>query len=284
MNHTKSAERASGLPRRAALLLPHGLALALVALCTGCIVIPTPEYDSGTARANLKKETAARIQPGISTRADVILALGEPDAVSADERRMAYRAEKVVAVWIAGGGYSAASGEITRDRYLVVEFDEKGVVQNRQASSQLFLPSTPDKLLETKGWREAGAASLAETASVCGTAEWFPKVEGFKELVPAPGQYLRGYLALTDQAARFWDSTQMGNTEPQWCLPYANLTECHLAKFALNRRVVLQTKSGEVHSFAFTVPSGWRLDKKKTLAACAFIQAKLNGMEPDKPR
>ena len=112
-------------------------------MCSACIVIPTPQFDSGTARANLNKKSPAGIEPGVSTRQDVLLAFGEPDAVSPDERKLAYRSEKIIGIWIAGGGYSAASGTFTKDRYLVVEFDGKGFVKSREISSRWFVPSAP---------------------------------------------------------------------------------------------------------------------------------------------
>ena len=112
-----------------------GLALALTLATSGCLIIPTPEYDSGKARANINKKTPQRFEPGKTTRAEVMMALGEPDAVTPDERKLAYRSEKVCGLWFVGGGYSAAGGTITKDRYFVAEFDERGVLLKAERSS-----------------------------------------------------------------------------------------------------------------------------------------------------
>jgi hypothetical protein len=120
----------------------------LLGLSSGCLIIPTPESDSGNARANLNPQSITNIQPAITTIQDVILALGEPDAVSPDERKLVYRSEKIVGVWFIAGGYNADGGVLTRDRYLLIELDERGVVQSRKLSAPWF-PSTPDRLMKT---------------------------------------------------------------------------------------------------------------------------------------
>ena len=254
-----------------------GCALALLLFVSGCIIIPTPEFDSGSARSNLDQQSPAQLLPGVTTMEGVLLTLGEPDAVSPDERKLAYRSEKVVAFWILAGGYSATGGTLTRDHYLLVELDDKGVVRNRELSAQRFFPLTPDKVLETKGWLEASAASTNQAGAISGQVFWFPNTEGFKSLSLNPGQYSRGYLVLTADAIQFRDRTQLGNTRPQWLLPYETLTECRIAKFGFGRRVVVRTRGHQVHSFTFV--SGAFNDKKKTEAAAAFIQSKFNSRD-----
>ncbi len=76
--------------------------LAILLCAQGCIVIPTPEHRPGfwdnaptTARRNVSKDSAQKIIPGQSRVEDVLLALGEPDAASADGHRIAYHWEMV---------------------------------------------------------------------------------------------------------------------------------------------------------------------------------------------
>jgi len=245
------------------------LATLILGSCTGCLVIPTPEYDTGQARSNLEKTSPAKIQPGVSRFEDVLLAFGEPDAVSADERKLVYRSEKTVGLWVAGGyGYSAASGTLTADHYLLVEFDERGVVQSSQLRSRWLLPTTPDDVLETEGWKTAGASDTNEPVHLGGPAFWFPHVDGFQQLAFNPGEYSRGFLQLTDTGIRFRNRTQQPGTAPCLIIRYEALTECRLAKFCLGRRVVIRTRDQQVQSFSFE-------KNKMNAAAYEFIRTKL---------
>ena len=76
----------------------------------------------------------ARFQPGKATRAEVILALGEPDAVSANERTLAYRTEKVRAILMVGGYGAGAAAPISKDEYLVFDFDARGKLVSSRTS------------------------------------------------------------------------------------------------------------------------------------------------------
>jgi outer membrane protein assembly factor BamE (lipoprotein component of BamABCDE complex) len=125
------------------------LVFALAMTSAGCLILPTPEFDSGEARANIKKKTPAQFEPGKTTRAEVILALGEPDAVSPDECSLVYRSEKVCGLWFVGGYYSGAGGTIERDRYLVAEFDAHGVLAKFERSAPWVGSKPPGVLVRS---------------------------------------------------------------------------------------------------------------------------------------
>ena len=72
----------------------------------GCLVIPM-NYDSGAARTNVNDHVQKQFTAGQNLREDVLLTLGEPDAISRDERNLAYRSEKVAAWWIMAWGTAA---------------------------------------------------------------------------------------------------------------------------------------------------------------------------------
>ena len=248
------------------------LATGLAILTTGCLIIPTPHFDSGRARSSFDKRSLEQIEPGVTSREQVLLQFGEPDAVSSDRRKIAYRSEKVVAYWVAAGGYQASGGTLTKDCYLVVEFDKRGVVQTRKLSTHWLFPVPVDSVMVTKGWQEDSAAAIDQTSMISGRGEWFPNVDGFQTIA---GGLVMGYLGLTPEAIVFRDRTQSGDTEPHWILPYQGLKDCRLAKFGLARRVVIRTLDNQVHSFSFTGPRGMMQDKTKTRAAFEFIQRKV---------
>src|SRR5439155_3810016 len=78
------------------------LAVLLTSLLSGCIVVPLPNRDTGNPRKDLGQPTASRIEPGVATIEDVLLKLGEPGAVSPDERSLACRSQKTAAMGTAG--------------------------------------------------------------------------------------------------------------------------------------------------------------------------------------
>jgi outer membrane protein assembly factor BamE (lipoprotein component of BamABCDE complex) len=249
-----------------------GLVAGLAVFTSGCLIIPTPHFDSGHARSNFNKRSLRQIEPGVTSREQVLLQFGEPDAVSSDRRKIAYRSEKVVAYWIAAGGYQASGGTLTKDCYLVVEFDERGVVRNRKMSTHWLFPVPVDSVMVTKGWQEESGAAIDKASMISGRGEWFPNVDGFETIA---GGLVIGYLGLTPEAIVFRDRTQSGDSEPRWVLPYQGLKDCRLAKFVLARRVVVRTLDNQVHSFSFTGPHGIMQDEKKTRAAYEFIEGKM---------
>src|SRR5262249_46396650 len=101
----------------------------LLGTLQGCVVVPTPEHSptvwddaSDNGRRNVSRESTQRIVPGQTRIEDVLLSLGEPDAVAADGRRIAYRWDKVKALVVGPTGV----GTLTKEYYLVVNIDEKG--------------------------------------------------------------------------------------------------------------------------------------------------------------
>jgi hypothetical protein len=251
-------------------LLAAGPAVALLALCAGCVIIPTPEHDSGKARFNVNVEIISRIQPGASTIEDVILCLGEPDAVSSDERRLAYRSEKIVAYWIAGGGYSGGIGALTKDRYLLFELDAAGVVTKSDPSVTWLVSTSPDRLLRAgeAGVRPPGG----EAARFSATAVWYPHCDGLTfSTAGSPAGV--GQLVLTATALEFRDSRQFGNAEPELVLPYEALNGCRLARFGFGRHLVVRTKSDVAHTFSLSQVQGVNKGEDTVDGVCRFLEA-----------
>jgi hypothetical protein len=91
------------------------LVLAGVGL-SGCFLIPTPSVVGYSEIANRTIESLA---PGRTTRADVLMKLGEPGERLEDDRIFVYHWEQV-----AGFGMvpTALGATITNDHYLALEF------------------------------------------------------------------------------------------------------------------------------------------------------------------
>jgi hypothetical protein len=148
-------------------LLPGLLPLAL--LGSGCLVVPIPtnRWDP-SSRTNIAAGTHQRLAPGQDTREQVLLQLGEPDETVGDDRRLSYHADRVQwdIFWFAGGGYSAAGGdiEIHNHREVMLWFDAQGCLQKVRSAAgydpnklraRLAAAATNEPPADVQDWREA---------------------------------------------------------------------------------------------------------------------------------
>jgi len=57
-----------------------------ILLCTGCLVVPFPDLVSGASKGRVVKSGAVKfIEPGRTTREDVLLRLGSPESATQGE-------------------------------------------------------------------------------------------------------------------------------------------------------------------------------------------------------
>ncbi len=87
--------------------------------------------------------------PGTTTLAVVLLALGEPDVVSANGQMIAHRWVKVVA-WF---GMWQVAWHFRKDYYLVVESDPAGVVLTRYITHSDVYPVASLERETAMAWR-----------------------------------------------------------------------------------------------------------------------------------
>jgi outer membrane protein assembly factor BamE (lipoprotein component of BamABCDE complex) len=104
------------------------MATLVVVALTGCVVIPV-DYNDINTRRNITPDTASSLVPGVTTREEIILRLGEPNHVADEGRRIGYAWEKVKALMAAGYGYGGAAGEIERGYLLEITFDRRNKVR-----------------------------------------------------------------------------------------------------------------------------------------------------------
>ncbi len=264
-----SSNTAIARPKRRWLL---ALALALVVCVSGCCAIPTPEFDSGRARANINDKTPQQFEPGKTTRADVISALGEPDAVSPDELMLAYRSEKIRGyIYII---YGRDIGTIYKDLYLVAVFDAHGVLQKLEPSSHWLSPADPTKMLPA-----AIEPSVNMAIRLQKPASWLKGVDGYK----SPGATLviglLGQFLLTDTDLQFVADGEKGPfaniipTGPSLILPFNEIIEVRVDNYMLGQRLVVRTRAGEVHSFG--IFKGIWLDKEALQSVAELLQSKI---------
>ncbi len=260
--------------------IPWPLVLVLVLLvgAPGCLMLPTPEFNSGSARANISKKTPQQFVPGKTTRVEVVLALGEPDAVAPNECKLAYRSEKVCGLWFVGAYYSGACGAIQRDRYLVVEFDAQGVLVKLEQSAPWWGPKRPAELMSPA--REPTGAMLAVTTTLepevmAFPAAWFANLDGYCTKGAATIMGQPGRLVFAEATLRFTANAQMANLDPSRVLRDEDAKDVSLDRFGLGRRLVVRPRTGVPQSFEILGPKGIAQDRKALQAAAAFLKAKV---------
>lgn len=110
----------------------------------GAGVFLTPEHhggESGGSRGEIPDKSLAFMQTGVTTRADVMLALGEPDIATNNDTWFAYRWVMMTGGWFfvvpaaapVGGGSA-----FHKTHALLIEFDAQGVVQRFETRVEKF--------------------------------------------------------------------------------------------------------------------------------------------------
>lgn len=234
-----------------------------------CVILPTPPYHSGNARDNVDAAATARFRPGKSTRADVILALGEPDAVTANERTLAYRTEKVRAILVVGGYGAGAAAPISKDEYLVFDFDGRG---------RLVASRTSDHWGHADMGRTLGATTTRrEGSDWSGDASWLVGADDYRSKGFKPGlEWVRGSLELSKDRLQFRSRKDFANAPPALTLSYRDVTAVAEDRLLLGSVLAIHTRSGKALAFQVLGKTTWRSDVQRLREARDFISKNAN--------
>ena len=264
------------------------LALILALSATSCVIIPTPHYDSGFARNNVNGHAQEQFLPGKTTREDVIVALGEPDTVSRDERLLAYRSEKVVAWTVMGGGYngagSAASGAIYKNYFHLFELGPKGLYQTNRQTGQWGVEEGAhwDPKLNLSALSFGSSNEVVVDVSRCGY--WLPNVDGFRSKGATQISGESGELMFTETNLIFTSASQFANAGPTLKLALTSISKVYVDKNLSKRRLVVHTDGARVHSFEIVKTNGSGAssqDISAMQAACDYIQSIIKPTRPE---
>jgi outer membrane protein assembly factor BamE (lipoprotein component of BamABCDE complex) len=112
--------------------------LAAALLLSGCPFPVPPHYQA--TRENLEDRVPSFIKAGETTREDVLMVMGEPDAVAIDdtwiEYGSAYSQGGVGFVMAAGNTAGGVLVQAVRYRRLVIRFDARGIVAFTEMESR----------------------------------------------------------------------------------------------------------------------------------------------------
>lgn len=118
-----------------------GIFLTIFFLTQGCVIIPVPEKC--VSGDKVTKTELTSINPGITTKFEIVELLGNPDVLWLDENVFAYKWKMIWALmpWIVPAGYGVVGGceEFTIDYVLLVQFDlNDRVVRFEQIKRPMF--------------------------------------------------------------------------------------------------------------------------------------------------
>lgn len=103
--------------------------LLLLMLVGGCLPLPTPPHGLGVV---IDKESFERLRPGEATRADVLLALGEPRHRLGADRFLMYEWAVSYGYVLVGGATQAYPIPVAAPHYLCLEFADDGRLMRRE--------------------------------------------------------------------------------------------------------------------------------------------------------
>jgi hypothetical protein len=254
----------------------HWSLAALLLAATGCIIIPLPEMDSGDTRSNISKQTPGLFTPGKTTRMDVVLALGEPDLVTPDERKLAYRREKIVGIWILAAGNTATGGNIETDRYLVAEFDAAGVLNKIEFSRHAFGSADPVQMLGV------AAVAVEQDASIRhqSWASWLAGVKNYKSPGDPGAAWVDGRLVLTDTELRFFSGSQFANEPAVFVFPYTAIRDVQMERFYFSHFLVIYERTGANHGFRVWGSTTGAKKRETVRSTYDFLRSKLIPSQP----
>jgi hypothetical protein len=285
---------------RLAVILRLCLAFALTMGLTGCFV-PMPHTNTGYARSNVGKRTPEQFTPGQTTREDMILQLGEPDAVSLDEREFAYREEKLYGLWAVGIFGAGTGGPVYRNQFWIFKFDSQGRWQDiaKFTWHSMLLQQPHEAALNSTGFYFANTNDTRVVISRSGF--WLPDVDGFRskgfehpmassDWLPVMDNPMRGVFlplrlvplyrgtpgefVLTESNLVFSAAAGFADAEPVLKLPLASIVRAGVATNLSCQRLVIHTDAGKVHSFEI-YKSNVSSDRPATRAARDFLQTKI---------
>jgi hypothetical protein len=122
----------------------HKIFLILPLLYLSACIVPTPWTDD-----KISKDEISFITPGLSTKDDVLKNFGEPDVIweiGDQERVFVYKWERLRAIWILAGGYTATGGPLYTDEVLLILFDETDHVKTIKKGTKSGFESYGDFL------------------------------------------------------------------------------------------------------------------------------------------
>ncbi len=103
-----------------------GVTTILLFLCVGCLYIPMLDQVTADSRGEIEEENLELLEVDYTTRAEVVLILGEPGYAAGGDKFFIYSWDRLYGLFIICGQYNCGELPVTKEFFLLIEFDEEG--------------------------------------------------------------------------------------------------------------------------------------------------------------
>jgi hypothetical protein len=211
---------------------PIMFAAAIASLTTGCVFIPVPHDYVVGSRQNMTEQSTNLIQPGKDTIEKLMLKMGEPDAVSPDERRITYASEKSVGELFIFGLDTDGSDlpNVSSYRFLNIMLDHHGVVTNCFLIKQLSIGVSPDNQMSMFVGSIHGEPIKVSFEALC-NPDFNPRA-------------FYGHIMLTDSTLYDFEESQLPHDDPVLSLRYETIKNYWVTNDPFGPSLTISTKDG----------------------------------------
>ena len=127
------------------------ITLFMLFMTNGCYV-PLPGFDLRDGVGTITKEAIGSLKQGKSTRADVLLLLGNPEETSQQDRFFIYTWEHIEGAFGFGYGYSGAGDYVYKRHFFCIEFDDDSRIKRYTHIKSGFLRGSKDATEKLYRW------------------------------------------------------------------------------------------------------------------------------------
>lgn len=270
------------------LLIRLAIQLVIPLALSACLVVPIFPHEHTESRKYVGENAPESFKPGTTTRADILLALGEPDIQSENHLRFTYTRKTSLGgmlLLIAGSGSGAAfGGESVAYSHLTVRFDDAGKLEDsRFERTVCYQPAmlqdracAPEADTDFLRQEELAAQRRDQKMSIqyLGNAYWLPGVPGYKDLANFHGKepMRLGKLVISNAGLLFFSFNADRQSRPLLKLSYDEIKDVELHEFLVFRRLAVVRADGRYESFDSTKKDG-STDMKETENAGKLLKS-----------
>jgi hypothetical protein len=283
----------------------RGILIALTSMIfVACMPVPLLRGDEDYSRNNIGDKVPEFVVPGKTTRADVLLSLGEPDGASENGIQFTY-----TRVTSNGGlGFAISTSTLYRAegmtyRRLIILFDETGIVTSAKheqvsCSERDLTPDSRLGLTPTPGSRRQNLVSTClnvsgQDALLKNSADSFLGNENIDGRIFAPAVWHQGTpsfsevkehrwffgdtpgsLVVGDGSILFFSSNADRKSEPLLKLAYVEIGDVYVETFIFGSYPRLVVKDVSGHYASFWITSSFSTDSKLTERAAELVKSR----------